>query len=1107
MRKELIGGWFEEPLFVLMAALVMGGIFFGVPAAHASPQELYSSPLDSDAHLVQYNRFENNMNYTTQGINGTIGGGSASYTTGKFGSAWDAGGGVNWISLGTDPASLQISGNKTIIAWINTSYTSNDHYIFDYTSAADTTKGYAFGMSWTGTGVLNYNDGGGASQHWIFGTTDVADGAWHQVAIVASGTKGIFYVDGNSDGSGTIASSVFDTGVVAKIANSYNSKKWHGAIDDFAIFSRALTPADIYDLYTGSGSSSATLSLASSSQYHLDGTTPINEGSSTTEVGVVFGGRLSSTGSSSLQLQVEVEPAGTSFTNAPNVSSSAFVASGATATTTFISPNGSFHWQARASDVLDNTSTWQQFGPSSTSTDFIIASPQKPIYDTPLFSDPALVVYFRFENNMNDSGPHGLNGSLGGGSVSYTTGKSGYAWNANGANWISLGTDPSILQIAGNKTITFWAKTTYISNDHYVFDFTANNPYTEYGYAQGMSWGGTGKSNYNDGGGASQHWIFGSTNWANGNWHHVALVASGTVGTFYLDGSPNGTGTIASSQFITGVVAKIANSYNSKIWQGAIDDFAIFSRALSPTEISNLYTGDWSSSYIGLQQYKSDATTTIAEGGSTTESTVVFGATVYSTGSSTVQLQIEEKPVGVGFSNVANVTSTFVSSWNEATATLSGLANGAYHWQARVVDSNSNASAWQLFGSSGASSDFTIAVPMSAHFDGSSSWAWPASNIAFAATDPWTMELWYRTNTTSSVQDLMDARQSNGTNNKGYLVNWDWNSGIHFFLGCASGTIDFNVASSAANMIGTPYDTNGVWHQVAITKGSGTDSSTFKFYFDGVSAIPTWSGGSQGPISGNCFVSTSTDDLVIGKDGVSTSTSNYLTGDVDEVRFWNSQRSATDTANDWNVEATSTSGLLGLWHFNGTSADLVTGNATSGQTGTPSFATSSPFGHFLMNQYFYPTPAGGGQMLWYPSGTLYSSHISSGSALWSVNGGITIVSTTSLSNANLVVSDVNSSDLSWVAQTSLFSSSTFTAFPTSTLSSIVFNEYQMNGLSMSDDQRLEVAAHEVGHALGLDHSVLGNIMNYYVEDPGLTQLGSQDLIDYDYLKGQHIWGN
>ncbi len=111
--------------------------------------------------------------------------------------------------------------------------------------------------------------------------------------------------------------------------------------------------------------------ISSLNQYQADGVTPINEGSSTRQTPVILAAMLNSS-TSTLQLQAEVEPAGTSFANVANVTSSPFVALNSIATTSFSGPNGPYHWQARAVDAQGNTSTWALFGPSASSTDFVI---------------------------------------------------------------------------------------------------------------------------------------------------------------------------------------------------------------------------------------------------------------------------------------------------------------------------------------------------------------------------------------------------------------------------------------------------------------------------------------------------------------------------------------------------------------------------------------------------------------------------------------------------------------------------------------------------------------------------------------------------------------
>lgn len=60
----------------------------------------------------------------------------------------------------------------------------------------------------------------------------------------------------------------------------------------------------------------------------------------------------------------------------------------------------------------------------------------------------------------------------------------------------------------------------------------------------------------------------------------------------------------------------------------------------------------------------------------------------------------------------------------------------------------------------------------------------------------------------------------------------------------------------------------------------------------------------------------------------------------------------------------------------------------------------------------------------------------------------------------------------------------------------------MNKVDSSSKQKS--ATHELGHALGLGHSYLSNIMLSYSTSIGQTSLGIQDKIDYDYLNA-NLW--
>jgi hypothetical protein len=114
-------------------------------------------------------------------------------------------------------------------------------------------------------------------------------------------------------------------------------------------------------------------------QFKADGTTAIAVGATATETTVVLKGTVSDPNADQTRLQVEVKPVGTAFANTATATSSG-VASGSTASVSVPSlVNGtSYHWQARAIDSSNATSTgWVSFGGNAeTVADFTVQTQQ-----------------------------------------------------------------------------------------------------------------------------------------------------------------------------------------------------------------------------------------------------------------------------------------------------------------------------------------------------------------------------------------------------------------------------------------------------------------------------------------------------------------------------------------------------------------------------------------------------------------------------------------------------------------------------------------------------------------------------------------------------------
>ncbi len=118
--------------------------------------------------------------------------------------------------------------------------------------------------------------------------------------------------------------------------------------------------------------------------------------------------------------------------------------------------------------------------------------------------------------------------------------------------------------------------------------------------------------------------------------------------------------------------------------------------------------------------------------------------------------------------------------------------------------------------------------------------------------------------------------------------------------------------------------------------------------------------------------------------------------------------------------------------------------------------------------------------------TTYSSQWSSAISTWNGESTINIAPDTIWTYQDLTVSDVNDIDLPWPGQ--------YTYYPWGS-DKIKLNEFYMD-LSTSA-QKENVTVHELGHSLGLDHSISGNVLYSY--QTSQTSLGSHDTSDYDYL--------
>lgn len=212
--------------------------------------------------------------------------------------------------------------------------------------------------------------------------------------------------------------------------------------------------------------------------------------------------------------------------------------------------------------------------------------------NTPLFNDPALVAYWRFEGNSNDSkgSNNGIDTSV---TYSSTGGKFGEYASAAGLLTNIQVADATNLRVHQDCSWSLWfmdtlgtysiyhtllAKRT-TSADSYQIDLEQTN---------GKILFFNGVTVYD--GGAS-----GVTPTVN-TWYHLVFTLTGTTSLIcYLNGAQIWTATIGTlpSASTSPLGFFQDGSYDSEHFQGRLDDVAIFNRVLTATEVSNLYNGTW----------------------------------------------------------------------------------------------------------------------------------------------------------------------------------------------------------------------------------------------------------------------------------------------------------------------------------------------------------------------------------------------------------------------------------------------------------------------------------------------------------------------------------
>ena len=459
--------------------------------------------------LVGYWPFCGNANDESgNGNNGTVNG--ATLTTDRFGnanSAYSFDGVNDIITLNAIPMQ-----NGTISIWFEESVLNNSNPNNGHPPIGSQLIGQGTGHQPSVTycdfalGISSYNGGpeyysfeNSAVNSWTdysLGTVG-NNSVWNNIVIVIDGTQLSMYLNGSLFSSTTLSNALLNSGAPLSFGGRYvfqssNGIYYHnffkGNLDDICIYNRALTSAEISQLYTDP---STTPPLACTPFLGEDQTVC----------------------------------AGTSVT---------------------LTASGS----SLACPTL----------PSTLQT--------------------GLVGYWPFCGNANDASGNGNNGTVNGATLTVDRfGNANSAYSFDGVNDYIVTNNISFAN-GGDYSISLWVKlnAAYSNGEpqHYLLSnaTTLGGAYLNTDYNQSQF-------------GCNSFYSDNSI----GNWHHYVGIKSGNTYTLRIDNQVVGSVNNCNTNFINGYPVFFGNSsVNTEFTNGIIDDISIYTRALSVSEIQQLYT-------------------------------------------------------------------------------------------------------------------------------------------------------------------------------------------------------------------------------------------------------------------------------------------------------------------------------------------------------------------------------------------------------------------------------------------------------------------------------------------------------------------------------------
>ncbi len=215
----------------------------------------------------------------------------------------------------------------------------------------------------------------------------------------------------------------------------------------------------------------------------------------------------------------------------------------------------------------------------------------------------------------------------------------------------------------------------------------------------------------------------------------------------------------------------------------------------------------------------------------------------------------------------------------------------------------------------------TVNETYALNFDGTNDYVTIAneSNFDFDNTDSFSIEAWIKT---TAVSGRIVSKMYQADPYTGYEMNVSSTGKLEFLVRNDNSPSNYFIEFSTTDI------NDGIWHHVAVTYDGTSDISGSELYIDGVLEATTSTANTlTGSILNNYPVT-------IGN-RANLGTPYYFNGYIDEVRVWNTERTAGDISTNMNVNLTGAeAGLVAYYNMESETGTVLTDITGNGNTGT-----------------------------------------------------------------------------------------------------------------------------------------------------------------------------